>query len=100
MYSKPTNSEMDAVDDAKVSCPTADILNELRELAERSVDARARLREFLNSKPVIAALKVDWSATARAGHTVMYDEPTQRLLDSLTAIRAVAKDEQRCAFAG
>jgi hypothetical protein len=85
---------------ADAFCPTAEILDELRGFAERSVDARARLREFLDTKPVIAALKVDWLATARAGHTVTYDEPSQGLLDALAAIRIVAGDEERRALAG
>lgn len=77
-----------------VRCPTADILAELAALANRSVNARARLREFLDTKPVIAALKVDCAATVRAGHTVYADEPSQALMDALEAVRVAANDTE------
>jgi hypothetical protein len=80
---------------AEVSCPTADVLEELRQLIHLSIDARARFREFLDTKPVIAALKVDWADTARAGHTIRYDEPSQELLDTLATLRILAENEQR-----
>lgn len=78
-----------------VHCPTADILAELAVLARESVDARACLCEFLDTKPVIAALKVDEGATVRAGHVVYYDEPSQALMDALETIRIAAKDTER-----
>jgi hypothetical protein len=79
---------------------TADVLAELAALAEHSVKARARIAEYLDTRPVIATLEVDFAATARAGHTVSYDEPTQGLLDALAAIRIVAANEERDALAG
>jgi hypothetical protein len=81
-----------------MGCPTAAILGELAGLAEHSVKARARITEYLDTRPVIAALEVDFAATARAGHTVSYDEPTQGLLDALAAIRVVAANEERDAL--
>lgn len=76
---------------AEIVCPTAHIMEELAGLAKGSVDGRACLREFLDTKPIIAALKVDARAAVRAGHTVYYDEPSQALMDALEAVRIAAK---------
>ncbi len=79
---------------------TTEILCELARLAESSIYARACLREFLNTKPVIAALEIDSCPTMGAGHRIMNDEPSQELLRCLAACRAVAFDEKRDSFGG
>jgi len=81
-----------------IECPTADALQIFAALAKRSVDACARLRQFLDAKPVIASLEIDSAATMRAGHVVYRDESSQQLLDALAA--AIAADDQRNAFCG
>jgi hypothetical protein len=84
--------------DGTIPVSAADILAELAERAARSVDARARLGEFLDTKPIIAALEIDDVATMRAGRTIVNDKPTQQLIDCLLAIRAL--DKQGDGFGG
>lgn len=76
-----------------VECPTADALEAFARLAKVSVDARARLREFLNAKPVIATFEIDCAATRKAGHTIYRDEPSQLLLSALAAATIIAASE-------
>lgn len=80
--------------------PTADILNELSALADRNIYARACLREFLNTKPVIAALKVDCGSASGTGHRVMDEEPSEELVRCLSACRAIAADTERNSLGG
>ncbi len=69
-----------------------DVLSELVTLCECSVKARALFREFLDHDAVLATLKVDPLATARAGHTVFDDEPSEGLLRCLAAAKALNGD--------
>ena len=64
---------------------TAEILDELARLVESNVNCLALLGQFLDSKPVIADLKVNDAATVLAGHVVMHDEPGKELRGFLIA---------------
>ncbi len=71
----------------------AEILVELALLAEGNVNCLALVGQFLDSKPVIADLKINDVATVRAGHVAMYDEPGKEHRGCVIAMRAqYAKD--------
>jgi hypothetical protein len=58
----------------------AEVLLEMGALANGSVDAHTRLRDFLKLKPVIAALKVDDTVALLTGHTSLLDEVSEEVL--------------------
>lgn len=66
-----------------------EILNELTILAGHNVGVCARLREFLDKVPIVAALNIDRLATAATGETVYRDEPSEELLACLATCRAL-----------
>jgi len=66
----------------------AEILVELTRLVEGNVNCLALLGQFLDSKPVIAGLKVNDATTVRARHVVMYDEPGKKHRGCMIAMRA------------
>ncbi len=72
--------------------PTAKTLAAIASLCERSLDARRVARDFLDTSPVISNFEVDPVATARTGHDIFVDEPTQDLLGLLTTLRALDAD--------
>ncbi len=72
--------------------PTAKTLAAIASLCERSLGARRLTRDFLDTSPVISSFEVDAVATARAGHYIFVDEPTQDLLGLLATLRALDPD--------
>lgn len=64
------------------------ILQRLATLAERSNNARAAIREFLDNDLVLGTLEIDRAATMRTGHTIFFDEPSEHLLSCLVAVSA------------
>ena len=79
---------------------TADMLGELASLAKGNIYIRTCVREFLDTRPLIAILEADHAATMRTGHPVMREEPSQGLRRCLATCRVIALNEKRDDFCG
>lgn len=67
----------------------AELFTELADIADRCVEARAGIREYLNTCPNIGLLEVNVSETETAGHAVFSDQCSDGLLLCLLASRAL-----------
>jgi hypothetical protein len=66
----------------------AEVLLEMGALANGSVDAHTRLRDFLKLKPVSATLKVDDTVALLTEHTCLLDEVSEEVLRCRAAMLA------------
>lgn len=80
----------------------AGVMAELASLAQKNVYARACLREFLNTRPILGAVALEGDHGPASGtlHQIADDEPSEGLRSCLAACRAVAFDENRDGFFG
>jgi hypothetical protein len=65
-----------------------DVLTEIAVLCEQSVEARAHLRVFLDTHPIVAVLDIDRVATVATGQLVVNEKPSDGLTSCLEAVRA------------
>jgi hypothetical protein len=75
---------------AKLSA--VEMLSEIARLSERSVQAAACARQFIDTNPVITVLDVDGLAAIPAGHLFISDKPSDELVRALMAVRAADEE--------
>ena len=73
---------------------------ELISLAGRSVGCRALLRSFLDDPCELGMVKIDRIATDRTEQNVYCEQPSDGILDALTAARALYENDSGIGASG